>query len=236
MVYDLSEARLNIRTVFPNAGERTVPDEILDLAIVNGLRRLSSDRPDTIEHTLSAPFNVSYPLTAFTRWEQGFSAVRRVTIGPRTGVPYVPEALDRRRYRVTDSDFFVDTSGLRAETLIVEYTAPWLIKDVDGASATTLSPMLEGAHMWISCRFLALSLAAKMAGATDRQLPADFINFRTRSDEFRALAKEFEENYRAELGLLGKQPAPVIVSEPASSTPPSPFWTYTTHRSTGDWR
>lgn len=235
MPYDLTQARSVVRTAFPNAGERTVPDDVLDLALLSGLRRLSSDRPDVKEHQLTSPIASPYALASFPAWEQGFSSIREVIPAPEAGRPYAPVSLDPRRYRTTDTEFFVDISGIRAQALYVKYTVPWTVKDLGGAAATSLPASLEAAHMWISCRFLALSLAAKMAGTTDRQVPSDFINFRTRSDEYRALAKEFEENYRAELGLTGKSPAPVILTSPATSTPPVTWRLYTTHRSVADW-
>jgi hypothetical protein len=214
MAYTIVEARANIRAVFQNLGERAVLDETLDVAIASGLRRLSYDRPAVTEVTLAAPVQTDYPLSTLTGWTDGFSSIREVRVAPVTGRIYDPAVLDPRDYRVVGNRLYIgDPSS--PSGLVVEFTVPWTIAGVDGASSTTLAQHLESAHLWISCHFLALAMAAKMAGTTDRQLQADFINFRTRSDDYRAIAKEYEENYRSELGFYGKAAAPVISSSPA---------------------
>ncbi len=234
MVYDIDAARTTLRLTFPNAGDRSVGDDTLDLALLNGLRRLSNDKPRVVDALLSAPIPPSVTLS-FPKWVDEFSHITAIRTAPQTGVTYEPEALDPRRYRVLGSNLYIDVTGLRAVDLIVEYTTLWEVQGLGGATTTTLSPTLETAHIWAACANLALILAAKMVGTTDRQVAADFINFRTRSQEYREMAKAFEANYRCELGLEGKGPAPVIATLPYVSSN-SADYTYHTHRSSWSWR
>jgi len=202
--------RDDLRALFQNLGTSTLSDETLDLIIGRGLWRMSKDRPSEQHYQLTGSgkrFNLS---SLITDWVPEFSVVRQCLL------PYPDEdsldniePLDHKGYRVVQLGgvywlYLQDAIGSGGGLVI--YTTTWKLEDIDGATTTTITPSLDSAILWVCAHFLATSMAAKMAGTNDKQAPADFVNFRSKSDEYRRVAREYESSYLRELGLSADRP------------------------------
>jgi hypothetical protein len=85
------------------------------------------------------------------------------------------------------------TTPSSAETVLVHYTAAQLV--------TTISTSDFEAVCHAACYYLASQMAAFYAFKFKPNIDASYINFRTKSDEFRNLADMFLTNFKLYLGM-----------------------------------
>jgi len=233
-VWDAEALRKAVRALIQNVPANVLLDSNLDEYIVMGKRRLDADAPREITASVSATNAAYYDLSSvLSGWEDGFSIVRSIiSPAPDTtaaGVLSEPVYADPRDYRVLSVNGNQWLSFIADEAFMVEYTTRWAVKDVEGASATTVPISRQSALTYIVTALTCFSLATKSAGSLDQQLPgADFINFRSKEQEYRRVAKEWESKYLSELGLDANKPVAVIVRADydASLTSGSPYLTH----------
>ena len=216
MTITLDGLRTDIRAKFQNLSPAILSEETLDLDIKLAIARLSHDRPNEANYSLSAT-GEKHSLTALiSNWLPGFSTVRQVWIPiPTTSMDNV-EPVESESYRVVPIgavDYLFVSGGIGSGGALIVYTVPWTLTGINGAVATTLTDVLYPALLWISCSHVALSQAAKMAGQREKQHPADFVNFGTsNADQYRRQAREFEKSYLSEIGLDRDRPKAVSVT------------------------
>lgn len=208
MTITQSSLRSEMRTLFQNLGQTSISDETLDLCISQGLARISRDRPREANYSLMAT-GVRHSLTSLVSdWKPYFSVVRQVFLpipDDASMASIVP--LDHTGYRVVkigETYSIYIHQGVSADGALIVYTTPWLVTNVDGAVTTTLPDAMHTAMTWICGHFVALSMSGKAAGSTDKQAPVDFVNFGTKSDSYRNVAREYEKSYKTELGISEK--------------------------------
>lgn len=212
MTITQASLRGEMRTLFQNLGQLTISDETLDLCIGQGLARISKDRPREANYSLVAT-GARHSLTALiSDWVPYFSVVRQVFLPiPDDASMAAVVPLDHEGYRevkIGDTYWLYVHQGVSADGALVIYTTPWKVSDINGAVSTTLPEAMHTAMTWICGHFVALSMSGKAAGSTDKQAPVDFVNFTSKSDSYRQVAREYEKSYRTELGISDK-PAPV---------------------------
>lgn len=210
MTITQASLRSEMRNLFQNLGTLTISDETLDLCISQGVARLSKDRPREAHYSLMAT-GARHNLTSLiTDWEPYFSVVRQVfapipdDLSMLSVVPLGPESY--RQVRLGDTAWVYIHAGVTVDGALIIYTTPWAIKDVNGALATTLPASMHTALTWICGHFVALSMAGKAAGVTDKQAPVDFVNFSSKSSLYQQVAKTYEASYNVELGISKLSP------------------------------
>lgn len=192
------------RYVKDNAGKLTEPGDYDAFigAVLNG--RYSQDRPfvkaadyagDGSTYALVLPAGTGTP--AVYGWIDGFSTI--VSIEYPTGNR--PQTfLDQRDYVVDFISATVkklilsDTTPATGKTLRLRYTTQRVAEaDVLATDADDFCKLAAAA----CCR----ALAGYYAQTSDASLSADVVNYRTKSQEYTTLAKEYEKSYGEHMGL-----------------------------------
>lgn len=227
--------RQDARDLFQNLGASALPDATLDLCIRKALWRLSRDRPDLGNYSLAAT-GVKHSLTALVAdWVPDFSVVRQVYLPAPTTDMINVDPLDNTGYKqvtIGAVDYIYIHVGVGDGGALLVYTRPWLVSEVNGAVTTTLASSLEVAMGWMTGHMVALAMAGKSAGASDKSAPADFINFRSKGDDYRRVAAEYEKEYFKEMGIANAGPAPIsaVRTIPSRNQDSGGFMTHRTSR------
>ncbi len=227
--------RADLRVLFQNLLAQTVSDETLDLVIGRGLWRMSKDRPSERHFEITTTgkrFEIS---SLITDWVPEFSVVRQCMRPYPDDVSFDNIALlDHKDYRVVQLNgaywlYFYNT--VSSQGALVTYTTTWKLTGIDGAATTTVPDSLGSALLWVSAHFLATSMASKMAGTNDKQMPADFVNFRSKSDEYRRVGREYEASYLRELNLSHDRPPALglVMDVDQSTQMGEPYMTHRPH-------
>lgn len=237
MSYSIDDLRTNVRALFQNQGPDVLPDEILDVPLLNGKRRLDRDYPREksirLDPQSAAYFNLS---SLITDWKPFFSRVVKIA-NP------APDLTSREEISWAGHDLFrtVEMEGswyLRFDDqiptgrkLLVYYTIPWDIDGLDSATTSTITDGARNALEFICASMVAESLASKAAGQNQRQIAADIIDWNSKEASYRRMAKEWLTMYLRELGLDSDKPKPAASIRNMTPTMQDGF-NWMTHRRT----
>lgn len=142
----------------------------------------------------------SYDLVLPNTWEKGFSIVLKVEYPQGSRTPAYIEAKDMLLYQGTSGNpvlRFLGATPAIGETVRLTFTHTHSI------TATTAT--IEDVDFWavasLACSMSARTLAARYARVWDPVMDIDLVNYRAKSEEYLALARECEETWRLHLGL-----------------------------------
>jgi len=144
-------------------------------------------------------------------WVEGFSRI--VAIEYPAG-EQTPQYLDPRLY-----DLYLDpTAGTvlrflayapaEAKRFRLFYTKP---HEIDATTDTT-SPEDFEAICFLTASIVCLNLAGKYSGFYEPTLEADLIRYRTKADDYRSLAAEFEALFQSHFGMKRREVAPASLA------------------------
>jgi hypothetical protein len=188
---------LKVRRLLKMAERSTKDDEIIPQALAYAAGAYSKLRPRyrvtsfagdgaTYSFTLPADY---YEESHITRVEYPAGEQTPVYLTPRQYGVYreTNDALSLRLY----------TTPASAQTLRVTYTTPHLISE----AACTIPEQHVEAVCQLAAWYVAASMAAQYAFETREGYAATTINYRTKSDEWKGIARLFEENYKQMMGM-----------------------------------
>ncbi len=161
--------------------------------------RYSKDRPRTLlSDLLGDGAQFEWDLTTLTGWQTGFSQVVQIEYPQGERAPHYLEDEDWLIYESPAARFlrfsFTLTSG---KTARVKYTAP------HAADASTVPDADFYAIASLAASLVAKRLSALYAQTGDSSIAADTVDYRSKSQEYAALARRLEKDYE---NLLGTDP------------------------------
>jgi hypothetical protein len=217
--YDRTDLRNAVRDLIQNIPSTIFPDTRLDTYLLDGKRRLDNDVPANVTAEIPAAATTSqkfYPVSTLPGWIIDFSVVQMM-VNPKpdilSGEPIQRVNVSDRELVVIDGVEYVRieqgiASGKVAQ---VRYTVPWQIKDLGGATQTTITEPFKNPLELICAAYVCMGLSAKSAGALEDQLAADEINWSDKQEQYRRASNEFEKRYFSELNLNPAKPKAIIV-------------------------
>jgi len=90
---------------------------------------------------------------------------------------------------------FIGYCPSSSDTVTFTYTVPHTIDNLDDETTDTIPAVDQEAIVLWAANEACRMLASKYAGTSDPTIRADVVNYRTRSSEYRTMAKEFREAY-----------------------------------------
>lgn len=166
--------------------------------------RYSKDRPRRLVVDLTSNgTQYEWALSAVSGWQDGFSQVVQIEYPQGERTPIFLETDDWTIYESPTGRFlrfrFALTSGKKAR---VQFTAPHA---VDASSLPDADFYAIGA---LAASLAAQRLSALYAQIGDSSIGADTVNYRTKSQEYAALARRLEKDYANLLGTDPERTAP----------------------------
>lgn len=148
----------------------------------------------------------AYDFALPTGWVPKLSTITQIEYPAGEREPETLEREDWQYYRTTSAvkirlRHITPATG---KTMRVTFTKP---HTVDG-SGSSIPSVDEEAVANLAGAIGLRQLAAVYANSTDPTIAADSVNYRTKSQEYSALAKELEGRYRVHLGLDKESEAP----------------------------
>ncbi len=206
MAFDQADIVTTLRAMLLSVGTTEVSDTKLHESIEQAKRRLDRDRPRLRTDQLAGDGGDYYDVSGLSGWVRGSSTVRNI----QNPEPIVADDdpfrwNDHKSFTVQDingTEQLIIFGGADASlNVLVEYTVPWIIKDVESGAATDVEKRYENAVEFMAMSLVCSTLAAKAASTLDSNIPGDLISWRTKEAEYRRTAQSYEERYQAELGL-----------------------------------
>ena len=182
-----------------------LPGADLTAAIEEALAgRYSKDRPQVLLADLTGDGSqYEWAVADITDWQNGFSQVVRIEYPQGERTPNYLESDDWLIYESPTARFlrfvFAPSNG---KTARVHFTAPHA---VDAASLPEADFYAVGA---LAAALAARRLAALYAQTGDSSIAADTVNYRSKSQEYLALARRLEKDYENLLGTDPERTAP----------------------------
>lgn len=191
------------------AGSTAIKDKMIGEAV----KAYSKHRPRPVAHEIAGTGS-AFEFAAPASWEDGFSTIVAPGVEYPAGerIPVYLEEADWIWYRDP-------STGLRFRLLHVTPSATEKVRFVYSArhtvdAVTDTVPVADrDAAAKLAASYGARAIAAYYAQTQDPTLGAESVNYRTKSQEYSALARELEKKFREHLGL--RDDAPVA---PASVT------------------
>jgi hypothetical protein len=171
-----------------------------DKAIGEAVKEYSRHRPRERAHELAGTGS-AYEFALPADWEDGFSGIRGDIEYP--AAKRIPEYLEAEDWIV----YRDPSAGLRFRLLNHTPTASekvrflYTVRHTVDATTDTVAVADREAGAKLAASYCARSLAAFYAQTSDPTLGADIANYRTKSQEYSALARELEKSYKAHLGI-----------------------------------
>ena len=227
---DVADLRSSVRALMPDQIATVLPDARLDSQLCLGLGRLNKDDPEIKSALLPTPTNNVYDLSAVAGWEDGFSEIRGLWA-----------EFDSQYVRISKRDYNTWTDPATGDPRLAfqrpiqvssesfQFSAPWIVQNLEGATSTTLPRRLDNALIFICTAFACYSLATGAAGRKSSNIPGDLVAYIEESRRYREVGRTFENQYAEELGMNPtKLPAAGAISVPHRSTLSSglPFVTH----------
>lgn len=221
MPYDADSLRANLRNMFINLGPDLVPDHVMTTYLVQGLRRLSTDRPNEIITTFAAQSEYDYALNGvgglISDWVEGFSTIRGVQ------PTYVAGSKGYQGWLRYGTDYLIQTiNGISSlhmtdkyssSGLTVRYTMPWFVNGLEDSLVTTITMQLQNSLELACASAMARAMAAKSAGTIERSVPADLVSWRNKQREYSFQARDWEQQYWLSIGYnKDGAPPPVMIA------------------------
>jgi len=153
----------------------------------------------------------TYDFTLPADWVEGFSRI--VDIEYPAG-EQIPQYLDPRAYGI----YHDPTAGkvLRFYTFVPDANKKFRLRYLKphqvNATTDTTAPEDFEAICFLTAAIVCLNLAGKYAGFYEPTLEADLIRYRTRSDDYRRLAQEFEALFQLHFRMKRGEVAPASTS------------------------
>ena len=182
-----------------------LPSGDLTAAIEEALvGRYSKDRPLVVVEDLTGDgATYEWDLAAVSGWQNGFSQVVRIEYPQGERVPTYLEGDEWMIYESPTGRFLRFTFvPANSKTARVHFTA-W--HAVDASSLPDADFYAVGA---LAAALAARRLAAIYAQTGDSSIGADTVNYRTKSQEYLALARRLEQDYENLLGTDPERTAP----------------------------
>jgi hypothetical protein len=182
-----------------------------DDAITQAVKRYSKDRPrelvtdipgaDPASSLLGLPAGPSDPAEQF---EDGFSIIRAIEFPVGDMPPTYLEGEDWLLYRTPAGLKIALTDMVPQASDILRVT--WTVRHNPGTSgqgavATTVPDSDFEAVCDLAASFCCDKLAAAFARTNDSTIQADTVNYRTKSQEYAALGKQFKNRYDDHIGI-----------------------------------
>lgn len=173
--------------------------------------RYSKDRPRQVVVDLAGNgITFEWTLTSISGWYEGFSQMRAIEY-PRG--ESTPAFLDSGEWTIYDSpsgrSLRFPSPLTNGEYARVAFTAPHA---VDASTVPVSDLYAVGA---LSAALAARRLAAAYAQTGDSSIVADSVNYRSKSSEYLALARQLEQDYE---NYLGTDPNRLAPSASSTST------------------
>lgn len=203
---NLTEAVAQVRQNLRDKGNaqdnrRLIEDSEIESYVLQAVSRYSVDRPRIV--AVDAVGDGSVFMAFPADFEQGFSTI---TIVEKPSTPDgIPLQLDGRAWRVArtpDGDRILWSEGWPAsgDAVRVHFTVRHLI-DADGSTVPV-------AHQYsitdLATAFAADAIAAKYASTMDAAIRGDTVNYRSKQQEWDAIAKAYRARYRDALSSGGR--------------------------------
>lgn len=218
MAYALTDVRDAVRALLLNQSAPILTDDQLDSMILQAKRRMDRDSSDVQSFELTDTSANWHTLTAVVpNWINGFSTVKSVMnptiVDADEGAPVFE---DRTQLKTQDflgiDKLYMPSRIATGKTALLYYTAPWKVANLGNANATTVDDRHKNALEYQTAAIVCFANAAKSAGVTDQNIPADFMNFRTKEAEYRRVGNQFKALYNNELGIVeGAAPPAAMV-------------------------
>jgi hypothetical protein len=187
--------------------------------IQEAVKIYSRHRPREVVKDITGDGTYNYSIsTNLTSWVEDFSIIKSIEYpaGQRN-----PVYLDEDDYAILRTEsglfirFFVDTPSA-SDTIRVTYTALHILSD----SQNTIPQIDEDAVCNLAASLCSGALASYYAQTSDPTIGADSVNYRTKSQEYSARAKEQKKIYMDHLGLKDGDVAPASVRKVVDVTYP----------------
>ena len=185
----------------------------LDAFIEEAVKEYSRARPRVMVEDETGDGGFDYQLTGtggtnlLASWEKGFSEVRKL-IHPVDDTSSTEKVVDEDDFaiitKVTGTpaearDFlrFLAATPASTEKFRVFYAA----RHVLNGTSSTLPAADDEAVASLTAALACEALAARYAGTKDASLDADSADYRTRSTEYRQLARQYHKAYLTHMGI-----------------------------------
>ncbi len=215
MAFADTDIKEYIRSEIPNLSTAELSDQDLDLIIEQSIRRLSRDKPHAVSQAIAGSlaedtnghyFQLVGSSPVLTDWIDEFSEfVEILSPEPIIADGDIPQIVHPNTYQVVelagDTYLRFDVGVDTAKNVNFTHTTEWAVSGINGAATTTVPSRYENAIEFITVSFALLALANQAAGRNNSALPGDLINWRSKSSEFKLMAREFEDKYNEELGI-----------------------------------
>uniref|UniRef100_A0A6H1ZTH3 Uncharacterized protein n=1 Tax=viral metagenome TaxID=1070528 RepID=A0A6H1ZTH3_9ZZZZ len=191
-------ANVQLRTDVLDEITESELNDVIDAAV----RRYSIDRPRRIAQQYTGDGTYRYALPTY--WEDGISSIDAVEFPDEQQAPIYMRVTEWDIIDIGDGNsemiHLLVITPSTSDTFTVHYTTKHTVTN----TTTTISDGDFEAVGYLVCSLACLALSARLARTKDSRYSADTLNFRTKSDEYRSLAKAFMEQYRIMLGLPDK--------------------------------
>ncbi len=196
-----------VSLVKDQAEELTQPE--VEEAVAAALRRYSRDRPRLVTTTIVGDGGCYYAIntTTFPGWVEGWSQIRTValfaTASPPETADDAPDFVDGNEWEeyvsATDTRYLYlhSESPTASDTVRCVYTTPHTLSD----SEWTGPDQDFDAVAFLAASLGLRGLAARYVHTMDSTIGADAVQYRTKSQEAQAAAKEYERLYYTSIGL-----------------------------------
>ena len=210
VIQDLTELRGTVRALMPDQTVSVLPDARLDIQIALGMSRLNKDSPAIKVSLLpKEDSNGIYDLNSVVGWVDGFSEIRAVWVAYRSQYFSVSQVDYRTWDDPVDSHLKLAFEGPFLSTgESIQYSSPWMVKNLEGAASTTLPRKFDNALTFICTAIACFSLATGAAGTKNSNIAGSLVAHAEESRRYREVGRTFENLYAEELGLAAtKGPA-----------------------------
>lgn len=237
MTYTIETLRTTIRDMIPGIRTHSVfPDSALNSILAQGKRRLDNDKPNRVSAVVVGTGKRWYKLSELLDdWVQRFSTIRDIYYPlPDIAADESLSVIPKQAYRVLSREgseylYFYDRTISAVESALIDYTVPWTLVGVDGATETTVPTNMINALEFISAHFVCSALVSRAAGDNVPYINADIIDHGSKAQEWGAAAQRWLDLYLAEMKLDSDRPRPAI-SRADYQTAQTDRGRYLTHR------
>lgn len=174
----------------------------VDRAIVSALAEYQQARPRLVSVVVAGNGGFDYAVsTLLTAYKDGFSAINLI-VAPYDSTAQGFVGLDADDFEVVrlPAGLYLRLLALTltaAQSMLVEYTAPHTLT----TSTSTIPEADDEAFSDLAAAECCESLAAAYQQSMDSTIAADAVDYKSKSREYRDLAKSYRDRYERKLGL-----------------------------------
>jgi len=178
-------------------------EDVYENFVRRALRKYSIDKP-LIKVSAVTGASSEYVIinsTNFPGFVDGWSNIEKIeakapTISKNDDPNYIER--DEWEFYRNSTTYYVHFIGYcpsSSDTISFTYTIPHTINNLDAETVDSVPSIDFEAIVYWAANEACRSIAAKLSGTSDPTIRADVVNYRTKSSEFRAMAKEYREAY-----------------------------------------